>query len=363
VIATVQQEGSFARIKFGDQTLTYNILNHDLAQHETYDFAALIMAAFSMSHNIEIELSFKISKTMAQRLVDIEKVYGLWSLDTLAPLRVNTTAIVDPDLPTTRLKSGVICLSGGLDSLSAAISATQSNSVSHALLIAGADYPSAQDPGFLQLKDRVGRLSSRLKLKTLIMETNVRQLGINWDMMHGFNLGACLHFLSPYLSHGSFAQDDTSYQQRFRGPWGNFSYVPTLLRTEGFDLQTYGEEFDRVDKLRHVLEYDERLLSDLSVCFADKTLGGNCGRCFKCVITRAGFHALDIPQKDCFVDTSSIATAVKAFRTPRKMSAVRGQMIRCSELLAVLPDGEVRDAFVQMNKRLHRRYDLFAAPI
>jgi hypothetical protein len=363
VIATVQQQGASAKVKFGAQTLSFTVLNNDIPQHETFDFAALAMAAFSMSHNIEIDLSFPISKSMAQRLIDIRKVYGLWSLDTLAPLRVNATEVVDPQSPAIRSGSGVICLSGGLDSLSAAISAIQSNSASHALLIAGADYRSSQDPGFLQLKDRVERLSSRLKLETLTLETNVRQLGINWDMLHGFNLGACLHFLSPLLSHGSFAQDDTNYQQRFRGPWGNFSYLPNLMSTEGFDVRTYGEEFDRVDKLRHVVEFDERLLSDLSVCFADKTQGGNCGRCFKCVITRAGFHALGISQKDCFVDTSSIAVAVRAFRTPRKMSAVRGRIIRCSELLEVLPDGDVREAFVEMNERLHKRHDLFAAPL
>lgn len=360
VSARVIQHDDCLVITLGQSNITIKL--HDAPQpiHEVYDFVGFALAAVSMSRNIAIDLDFPVSPSFAERLDRITRAYRLWSIDTLAPVRVYPGALMEM---TPRARAGgIICLSGGVDSLGAALEARADSGPTHGLLIAGADYTSAEDAGFQQLRDRVRRLAGKLDLELLVVENTIRMEKFNWGMLHGFNLGFCLHFLSPRFEYGAFAQDNTLYQQPLRGFWGNLAALEQLLTTDQFPVRTYGLLTDRIEKLRRIVAFDATLLADLSVCYTDKTTGENCGSCPKCIQTRAALHAIGMDDRGLFVAAPDIAATVRGFALPEKIWALRGRMVRTAELVDDLPDGEIRDAFAGFEAQLHHRYRLMMPP-
>ena len=356
VTATIEQSNHGCVLNLGHREVILDVHSFAALRHDVFDFAVFAMAAISMSQNIEIDAHFPVSESVAERLPEIKKVFGLWSVDTLAPLRLNLRNVVPSPSSVQAREIGIICLSGGLDSMSAAISAVAQGGASHALLIAGADYKTSKDIGFIELKERVLSIASRLGLELVVVETNIRKVGIEWGMTHGLNLGFCLNYLSPIFEKGLFAQDFTAFQDGFVAPWGNFNALPTLLSTETFPIKTLGIDVDRVEKLRRVQQFDEQLLDDLTVCYADKKIGGNCGRCTKCTVTRAAFYAHGISDEHRFNQRADLVSALGKLKKPKNFSQARVQMVRNSELLAVLKDGAVKDAVNQYDARVRAVY-------
>ena len=323
-------------------------------QPRNADFAVFALCALSMSKNWEISVDFPVTESAVSQCRKIANAYRLWSIDVLAPLRLNFEKIVPSEPPTH--KPGIICVSGGLDSMSAAIEAVQAGDTTGALLVAGADYASASNSGFVELRDRVQRISDILSLDLHIMETNLRKVGFHWNMMHSFNLAFCLHHHAAQYGFGTFAQDNNALQDLFRMPWGNLNVLPELFTTTTFKITTSGKDKDRVGKLRTVLEYDDKLLEHLSVCYTNKSIGGNCGRCPKCIQTRIALEAVGMNGRGLFEAEPDLVKAVKKFETPKKLSVVRGRMARTTELVDALPDGELRDALIAFETKLRWRF-------
>lgn len=354
VVARVETSTEGTILHIGDRKVVTRLIDRSQPTHDVHDYAAFALAAVSMSRNIEIDIDFPISIVMAKRLEKIAQVYRLWSIDMLAPMRVNVKEAVDTT-PEPR-QGGVICLSGGLDSMFAAIEAKQEGAVDHALLIAGADYETAAAHGFVELQQRVGGIAEKLGLNLMTVETDLRRVGFEWQMLHGFALAYCLHFLSPLVARGAFALDYTIYQDLMRAPWGNNSAIPPLCSTDHFQLRGYGLYSDRVEKLRRVTETDESLLHHLSICYSDTSTGGNCGRCRKCLLTRAALVAIGASEQGLFSETPDIADGIATLPLPTKIPGIRGVMARAAELADTLPDGRLRDTFVTMEEQLRARY-------
>lgn len=318
------------------------------------DFAVFALCALSMSKNWEITVDFAVTESAVEQCRKIANAYRLWSIEVLAPLRLQFRNVVPSDAATS--EPGIICISGGLDSMDAAIEAVQAGKTSSALLVAGADYETASHPGFVELRERVRKISDTLGLDLRVVETNLRAVGFHWDMLHGFNLAFCLHAQSAHCGFGTFAQDNNAIQDLFRMPWGNLNVMPELFSTASFPVTTAGTAKDRVGKLRTVLEFDDTLLEHLSVCYSDRSTGGNCGRCPKCVEMRITLQALGEGGKGLFEAEPDLVEAVKTFKVPRRVSGIRGRMARTAELVDALPDGALRDAMLGFENKLRWRY-------
>ncbi len=356
-------DGAATHIEFGPHNLSMSVLSGAGALPEVRDHTALALAAISMSQNAHLTYTGPVSDQMAERLEKIARAYRLWSVPRLAPLRLTLTNVVAQDrreMPAD--PSGLICLSGGLDSFYAAVRAKQAGDVHHALLIAGLDYESDVAPGFVDLKSRVAGAAQAFGFEMLYARSDINRRGFAWSHMHGLNLGACLNLFADKFSFGVFAQDNTAIQDLHRHPWGNNGVLDQLISTTRFPIRTYGRSADRVDKLRTILEWDESVIQYLSVCYADNSTGGNCGHCDKCCQTRAAFEALGASDRGVFQTRPNLAQRFREMKVPDKMELTRGMMCRIAELADALPDGETRDAVVALEERLQIAF-LQAGPV
>jgi 7-cyano-7-deazaguanine synthase in queuosine biosynthesis len=338
----------------GNRQISMRTIDIPHTGQECDDAGAFALAAVSMSCNAEITFDYPISRGCADKLQKLASTYRMWSIPSLAPLRLNTPIIYD-DLSTSH-KSGILCLSGGLDSTHAAICAKENNDdITGALLIAGADYENTESAGFSELSQSVQKIADRFELNLHIAETTIFFHGFNWDQLHGFNLAACLNLFSNQYGFGAYAQDFTLAQSLYVHPWGNNQALSELFSTTNFPTKTYGTEATRIQKLGKVLEFDEKIVANMSVCYEDRSLGGNCGKCRKCLQLRANLEANNAANIATFADSAPIAKSVRQLEVPESISGIKTIMAFTTDLVDALPDNETRAAFADYENRLREK--------
>lgn len=344
------------RIEAGPFSHSFRVVGEAWKQSQLNDFAAYSLAALSMSNGVGFNLLAPVSESVTKQIKALTDIYQFWAIRKTAPLRMEFPLCADAIPTKTQRDGGIICLSGGVDSTYAAISESKRGSVSHGLLIAGADYSHADTQGFKELNTRVGQIADKLDLKLSIIETDIRKHRLNWDMMHGFTLAACLQLMSAKHDHGYIALDYAGYQELFAHPWGNNSILPHYFSTTGFPIAGVGKSKRRVDKLAAIAEFDTSLLSNLSVCFSETSTGGNCGRCVKCVFSRILFTALDLDERSAFLSTPSLEDAVDKMSVPKTYMGLRGRYLRVVETRQSLPKGPLHDKVSNYEEALRRAY-------
>lgn len=264
-----------------------------MSQPEIWDFAVFGLAAISSRTNRVIRFDKPVSKSVAESLKKMHYAYQLWCIPSLSPPRIKLNNIVDDPVQLANSEK-IICLSGGIDSTSAAISAKVEANYTQALLIAGADYPSAGDPGFSQLRERVYSISTILGLRLTVLETNYRTMSIDWELQHGFLLAMALHYHSANFMEGSYALDIPSICDVVMFPWGNSAALLGLFSTEYLPIKSYASDLHRIEKVKKIYNHDKEILKSLSVCWSDTSKGSNCGVCNKCQRTRDLFERIGV---------------------------------------------------------------------
>lgn len=355
VRASVEVRGAELTVRFGNRGFFLRAPAPIETAETIPDSAVLGLAIQSMSHNIEIHLDQPVTPAAAGILDRLGYANHLWMMPGNAPLRLRHEVGAPAPLPATR-QDKVLCLSGGVDSTQAGIEAITDHGYTHGLLVAGADYAGASEPGFVDLKARVTRIADRLGLDLLVVETDLRQQGMNWNMLHSVNLAMCLNALQPRLAEAAIAMDNSLTQQLTRHPWGNCSELVAALSSEALPIRPLGERVTRVQKVGAIAAHDPALLDDLSVCYRDTSTGGNCGRCEKCIRTRLAMVCLGLDQSASFPATEPLEDLVPTLKVSRRSAqALRGQLVVTNDLLRHMPPGPLHDRLADFERRVLER--------
>lgn len=339
----------------GPASFNIKVIRGDWTPPRVYDFAAFGLAGLSMTHGWEIKVDMPISESAAQNFDHLANVFRLWSISSLSHQRLEFSNLVSPD-PCERYPGSILCLSGGVDSIFAATVAAEEGSLAAFLLIAGADYKNATEKGFTELLSRVSSVASIFGRELNIVETDIRQRGFEFGMLHGFNLASCLHFFSSTFRSGAYALDNTLYQDVVRNPWGNNAALPALFSTNDFAVRGIGNFTNRVKKINKIHQFNPDLIDLLSVCWKDVTTGANCGQCEKCIQTRLAFYALGICDSNAFLAHPPLDEAIDTFRVSRNFSRVKRQLLRTTELVDALPKGPVKSKLQSFEEEVRKMY-------
>ncbi|MDT8344876.1 MAG: hypothetical protein RQ752_10655 [Thermohalobaculum sp.] len=341
--AHITQHGDTAAVRVGDRAFAVQTPPGWLTGIGAVDFALFGLAAISMSDNIEITLHQPVTASAAESLERLTYTYRSFTLASLAPLRLRlTTVLPDPPVPATGRK--ILCLSGGIDSTAAAIEAVTRHGYTHALLVAGADYASAAQPGFADLRMRVERNAARLGLQLLVVETGIRALAVDWELTHALCLAMCLHALDGQFDAGGVGADVPEAGDLIQHPWGSGHAVFGLLGTRTLPIDRFNHTLRRPEKLARIVAHEPGLAHELSFCWRDTTIGGNCGACFKCMRTRMNFIAIGADATGLFRDTPDILTYVRALSVPKSFKDLRIALYHLGETHHFLPDGPLKAA-------------------
>lgn len=353
VTATVEALDDRTILRVGDRVIFIRTLTGPQPVHHTADFAIFALAILSMSTNTHITLKSPVTKAAVKTIKDLTYGVKIWMMPGIAPLRLEFADVVDSPLPPNR-QGRIMCLSGGVDSTLAALNA-RATGYTHALLIAGADYPTAKSPGYQELQTRVQATSDLLDLRLLQVETDIRRQPFAWEMLHSLNLAFCLHYMSPQFSGAGFALDNTPVQDIARHPWGNSAPLASLFGFPDFPIDGLGGSMDRAQKVQAIANTAPALLPHLSVCWTNNRTGGNCGVCTKCTQTRMSLLCAGVDDRDIFQNTPPLSELVPRMKMPRHYTALRGFAIRMSEIVLHMPDSPLRDAAIAVETKARRR--------
>ncbi len=350
----VSVSGNMAEISLGNRSFFIATDSAAPIKHDVYDFALFGALALSITHNVEIKSDIPVSRAAIESAERMKAIMNMWLPRKTYPAPLNFSNIVDSE-PSSFDRPGLMCLSGGVDSTFAALEAQEDPNLNHALLVAGADYPSAQAPGFKSLKPRVQSIAEKTGLELVTVETSIRKLGFNWDMLHTLNLAMCLNFHSGHFGWGAIAADHSAVMEFAYFPWGNNRVINAALSNASFPIRHVGQEFNRPAKVREIIRHPSGVVSDISVCFADQSHGGNCGVCLKCIRTRLCIQTAGHELPELFVRNDNLETIIAKMPPPKYQAVKRKELARIWEVRAELPEGPVRDAVDGYLKRLKSR--------
>jgi hypothetical protein len=188
--------------------------------------------------------------------------------------------VVDDQPPTA--SSGVICFSGGLDSVYSARRLGAAQQIDAGLLVQGYDIDLG-GAGQWHQRDRVARLLDRLGLAMVVVCTNARQaLGQTViEGAQGSYLAAALTLLSDRFGRGFVSSGVVDLVDLGVSDPVHEATIP-LLGSARYPILVYGGQVSRIDKLIQ-LAAEPELFQDVRVC-QERTDDGHCGRCAKCLL-------------------------------------------------------------------------------
>ena len=268
----------------GDYRLWYRITPGFVADPSADAFVAVaLMAAMAWNEPLELAPPAAVSPLLLGNLERLQEIFHVWNP---ALQRVPVVAAAAPP-PAPRPGSGAF-FSGGVDSLYTFL--RNEAEITHLVQLHGFEYRRQNRSLAQEAEERNRRFAASRRRELVIVETNVRELfekhNVHIYTYHGALLASVAHLLGFHRAWVPSSQSWASLS-----PWGSSPVTDPLWSTESVEIVHDGCEARRHDKVRRLAQ-DPDTLALLRVCPENKVY--NCGRCEKCLRTRAVLRMLGL---------------------------------------------------------------------
>lgn len=244
---------------------------------------ALLPAAMRADSSIILPDELPLDASFLSNIERLQSVFVRWFPD-LHPVSIRAT--IAPR--TVRTVDRATGYSGGIDS---GFTLNElGNRLDAALLIDGIEYREEAPELFERISGALDGAIERRGLRLVRVRTNVkavgRALGAKWSEALGGAIASSVHVagFAEYYVAASNSWENLR-------PYGSHPLTDPLWSSATVRIEHHGAELRRIDKIRNLASVPD-LLELVRVCF--QGVEYNCGRCQKCVMTMAGFRALNI---------------------------------------------------------------------
>lgn len=251
------------------------------------------LLAVAMWLNRPIEIDGCVSEQLLSGMGHLMNIWSQWERR-LHRIEIRADAVREKFTP----GRGAACFfTAGVDSFHTVLSnlATETGSarISHLFFASGQpDMALSNQVLFKRRCADIGGIARELGLTAIFASTNVRDIvpgmTLAWGVRAGSNLAAPALCLAPMLQRVIFSTG-LAYDAWYR--WGNDPLIDPLWNTEQMRFENHGYEKTRVRKVALSICGSGVALRNLRVCSNGDRVGGNCGRCEKCVRTMIALRA------------------------------------------------------------------------
>jgi 7-cyano-7-deazaguanine synthase in queuosine biosynthesis len=275
--------------------------------------------AMRLGCNLRIEAAgTEATERNAERL---SKIWARWLPGHFRPISVRFAKTARP----TAGVGGDICIySGGIDSTYAMLRRHREGQRQTLLTIHGMDYRYDDRTRFADLLKKTSGFANAVGLQRIVVRTDAyrvyKQYRVNpkgSDVGHVFVLGGASFLYSERFSRAVIAADYRLDQQFDVHPWGTNAATNPLFDDGEFRLHTEDQDITRAQKCSLLLTSDEAL-NALTFCVDYQSRPQNCGKCQKCVRTKAMFMAGSGRIPKIFSDMSLASGCLGAFDLEKK---------------------------------------------
>jgi len=210
-------------------------------------------------------------------LANIERVQEIWSCWNPYLQRV---PILAREEATPSEGGAITFFSGGVDAVHSVLHLGAR--AGRLVMINGFDF-SMDDAAFASVCKRLGKLADRLGHELLTIETNWQSMTRHHQISRVTSHGTCLAALA-HLLHPAEAHIASSFSWAALFPWGSHPLLDPQWSSDSVRISHVGCDSPRVEKIALIAQQPD-LLKLLWVC--SEAPVANCGRCPKCLRTRA----------------------------------------------------------------------------
>ena len=248
-----------------------------------------------------------VTRALLAAVDEFQRAWACWHADLVTvPLVVDE----ETDRPAAD-RPAVLCFSGGIDSCYSVYrhllceEPLRGPRVEAALMVHGFDIPLLDADGFQTALARSRRILDDVPLEILTMETNARNINLNWDRSHALGCAAALTLLGERFGTGLIA---STFPYSHLRAGGSNPTTDWLLGSRYFEIRNDQAASTRLQKVLELVNWPHAL-KNTRFCWKDD-LYGNCGRCSKCLVTAMMLRCAGAESLDCFespLSDSSIA--------------------------------------------------------
>jgi len=285
--------------RFEPDRIIYEIIGPDAPEQEpNANFAVAAALPTAMSLDRPLHVCGEVDADFLATMEEYMAAWCRWRPDLFQPVAISADAESAPRAPAAA--GAIMAFSGGLDSTFAlhahkhAMLGRRQLDIQAGVLVQGFDIPLDQAEAFDIARGHVKSILDSYGVRLNVVRTNWQKpFCIKWGMTHVLGIAAVLHLFHRQFGSGMIA-DDVAYDTQVT-PWSSNAITNQMLGGGGFPIRTTGAGWSRTEKTAAVAA-NPVVLNHLRVCYERPELGGNCGKCEKCIRTKLNFYAIGVPS-------------------------------------------------------------------
>jgi hypothetical protein len=299
-----------------------------------------------MSHSTDVVVHGQVSPSLLQNLTEFQAAWTCWRPNRYRQVEI-TAEVEREQEPASPADKVVATFSGGVDSCFTVFRHRTGRcgrlrrNIQAGLMVQGFDIPLEQPQVFDRAAQRSRRILASLGVELIVMATNFRELGQDWEDSHGIGVASCMMLLQGGYGAGLIPSTEP-YQAVI--PWGSNPVTDRLLSSETFQIVHDGAAFTRIQKVEQLGSWSEAL-QNLRVCWEGQEKDRNCGRCEKCIRTILNFRVVGLGLPRCFEQDV----------TDRQILSLKGlnslQIGELEQILLAAKAGSISESWVKALKK------------
>jgi hypothetical protein len=301
VVVDVVQDGNSFVIEGDGIHIHYAVEGVELPRGADPSFAAWGLLAPAMAEGINIRINRPIDPEVAANATRLSQIWEMW-----VPGLYRSICIGGSGEWSRRQRTRLPPFhfySGGVDSTFSLLRHSDLKRRGHAVTVFGLDYrcdDSRSDGSkFADLIAKTDPLLDRANFDRIVVRTNSHRRP--QSITHSFTLASCAFLLRDLFEGAILPADRTPAQDMVTFPWGTNHVTNPYFKGTDFAIQTACAELSRTEKLA-IMSPDA--WPYIAFCRNQKALPANCGKCNKCIRTKAMFIAATGTIPELFIDNS-----------------------------------------------------------
>jgi hypothetical protein len=305
----------------GESELWFELRRGEIELLESADPFALALVPLAASRGCSLEIDGPLSPSLLFHLDEVSRFLEMTTRGDprhahcqVVPL--SAASLVERTRPDPR--AAVAGVSGGIDATYTLarhrflLPSDARLDLRRAVFVHGLDISLADEETFQEAVKRVERITEAAATPLVLLATNFKELGPDWELSTGAAGAAALTCVSDGLGTGLRAS--TAPYEHMDEPWGRAPYLDHLFSSASFEIVYDGAAANRLDKVRALAETWPEVVPELRFCTRPAGRGGNCGACLPCVLTFLMF-SLCGSARPTNVDPPTTETAAATLRT------------------------------------------------
>jgi hypothetical protein len=298
----VQSDGNEIVVSGNGDTLRFSVSGPVKADNDSCDFAVWALLPIAMRKASDLHIKGCGDPLICENAHRLSRVWETWMPHMFRQVSVSF------DTYSARQPSGsdvdLVFYSGGVDSTYNLLCRKNAGKKQSLLTIQGMDFRHDDDARFAALIRKTDALARSISPQRLFVKHDLysvyKKYKLHSGISHGFALASSAFLFSGNFSTAELAADGTRAQEYDVHPWGTNSLTNPLFAGTTFRLNTANLDLTRCDKLPLIAK-STLALGALTFCKDRSYLPENCGRCTKCVRTKAMFMAAigSVPSMIC----------------------------------------------------------------